>query len=212
MPLLNYSLLVLAALLVGFASETVYRKRRSSDGSLYSRKYAVTEMAFLAVTVWAVLAAPIATLYHTVLLGWCLVMLARIDIERFILPDVLNFAVFVLGASLLLNATDDVRIDRLLGAAIGFGLFLGLDWLYRRYRGRSGLGRGDAKLMGALGIWVGALSLPAVILIASGTAIIFILFWSARARTRVDRETPVAFGPALAFAGWVVWLYGPIGL
>lgn len=212
MPTLDHILLLLAALAVGFAAETVYRQIRSSNGPLVSRRYGVTELGFGAVTIWALAAAPTGALFHSILLGWLLVMLARIDIERFILPDLLNLAVLVLGASLLLDATNEARLNGVLGAAIGFGVFVGLDWLYARYRGRSGLGRGDAKLIGALGIWVGATSLPIVILIASGTAIVFIFATKAISGRSVDGDTPVAFGPALAFAGWVTWLYGPIGI
>ena len=55
-----------------------------------------------------------------------------------------------------------------IGAAAGFAVFWSIGAAYRRYRGRDGLGGGDAKLLAAAGAWVGWQGLPLVVLIGAG--------------------------------------------
>ncbi len=43
---------------------------------------------------------------------------------------------------------------------------------YRRLRGRDGLGLGDAKLLAALGAWLGLSSLPIILVLASCTGLV----------------------------------------
>ena len=46
-------------------------------------------------------------------------------------------------------------VTPLIGAAVGFGALWLLAFLYRRVRGREGLGGGEPFLLGAGGAWVG---------------------------------------------------------
>jgi hypothetical protein len=77
---------------------------------------------------------------------------------------------------------------------------------YRRLRGRAGLGLGDAKLLAALGAWVGLSDLPAVLVLACclGLVAAGVLALSGR---QVTGTTAIPFGPFLSAAGWVWWLY-----
>src|SRR3546814_16185239 len=52
-------------------------------------------------------------------------------------------------------------------ALLGFALLAGLGFFYRRWRGRDGLGLGDAKLAAAGGAWLGWAALPSILLLAS---------------------------------------------
>ena len=52
----------------------------------------------------------------------------------------------------------------LIGAAAGWLALVALAWLYRRLRGREGLGGGDPKLLAGIGAWLGVLQLPFVLL------------------------------------------------
>lgn len=96
---------------------------------------------------------------------------------------------------------------------VGFAVFAFIAKLYRRIRGRDGLGLGDAKLLGALGAWVGWQGLPTVVLYAAGAGLLWAL---ARSLVRPGRFKPLdpkqrlPFGPFLCLAGWLVWLYGPL--
>jgi leader peptidase (prepilin peptidase)/N-methyltransferase len=90
---------------------------------------------------------------------------------------------------------------------MGYGLFFAIAWVYRRLRGRDGLGLGDAKLLAALAAWVGLNDLPLILLLASclGLAAAGI---GALAGKRMTAATAIPFGPFLAAAGWLLWLYG----
>ena len=62
------------------------------------------------------------------------------------------------------------------------------------------MGYGDFKLLAALGAWMGASALPLIVFMAAIVGIIASLI------LRVARSQPMAFGPALAIAGWIVWM------
>ena len=81
--------------------------------------------------------------------------------------------------------------------------------LYRLWRGREGLGRGDAKLLAASGAWLGADALPQVILFAA----LFALTAAGCLRltgVRLGVQSALPFGPFLALATWLLWLGGPL--
>lgn len=79
---------------------------------------------------------------------------ARIDLAHMLLPDALT-----LGGAAMAIATSPWRSMGLEGAAIGAvtGAVVGFGpaFLYRRLRGKSGLGLGDAKLLVLAGAWLG---------------------------------------------------------
>ena len=93
-------------------------------------------------------------------------------------------------------------IDALAGAAAGYGLLAGLGYVYRRLRGRDGLGLGDAKLLAAAGAWLGLASLPWVVLAAALLGLLLAL----AQRRPLQAETAVPFGPALALAFWGMFM------
>ena len=99
--------------------------------------------------------------------------------------------------------------DRALGAALGYLGLRAVALLYRVLRGREGLGHGDPKLLAASGAWVGAMALPQVVLGAAVSALI------AAAGLRLagvplGAGSALPFGPFLALATWLVWLFGPV--
>lgn len=136
------------------------------------------------------------------LLGWLLLTLAILDWRHFWLPDALTLPLAFLGLTIGLWATDVVLMDRIIGAAIGYGALLAISIGYRALRGRDGLGLGDAKLLGALGAWFGWQALPFILLIASmlGLAVMLI---TGRAQ---DRTARVPLGTFLALAALPTWI------
>ena len=73
---------------------------------------------------------------------------------------------------------------------------------------RAALAQEDLqKLFAASGAWIGLEALPAVLFIASGTALCGVLLAGALGR-RMTSTTRLPFGPFLAFGLWAVWLYG----
>lgn len=107
--------------------------------------------------------------------GWLLLTLAVLDWRHFWLPDALTLPLAFLGFTIGLWATDVALVDRAIGAAAGYGALLAVALGYRAVRGRDGLGLGDAKLLGALGAWMGWQALPFILLIASVTGLLVML-------------------------------------
>ncbi len=125
------------------------------------------------------------------------------DLRAMRIPDALNASLFasgivfayVLGRSLL---------DALIGAGAGYGALALLGALYRRARGRDGLGLGDAKLLGALGAWLGWQGLPFVLLIAASCGVGFVAYERLRGRTLAPTAA-LPFGPFIAIGAMIVW-------
>lgn len=134
--------------------------------------------------------------------GWLLLTLAVLDWRHFWLPDALTLPLAFLGFTIGLWATDVALVDRAIGAAAGYGALLAIALGYRAVRGRDGLGLGDAKLLGALGAWMGWQALPFILLIASATGLLVMLV-TGRAKAAGAR---VPLGTFLALAAVPAWI------
>lgn len=198
--------------LVPLASFVALRGRCRACGAAIARFHPAVEIAASAVAAIAVLAAPDAAhAWAGCVLGWALLALAWIDWEHWRLPDALTLPLLLLG----LAATGLLAPPPLLApltahaaaAALGYLAFRGVSALYRRLRGRDGLGEGDAKLLAAAGAWVGPAALSSVILVAALAGLVLALGLRLRGRA-VGSDTALPFGPCLAFATWAVWLWG----
>ena len=103
---------------------------------------------------------------------WQLLTLAMLDVRHFWLPHRLSALLAISGlvcggvmmAALGLPAS---LIDRLIGGVVGFGGLWLIGTAYARMRGRTGLGGGDAPMLGAIGLWTGWAALPFILLLAS---------------------------------------------
>ncbi len=174
----------------------------------FGRGYLISELAAFGIALWAATAFSGLDLAMVCLLGWALLALALIDLRTMLLPDVLTLAVLSLG--LAVAAMQGALAEGLAGAAVGFAVFALLAAGYRAWRGRDGLGMGDAKLLAAAGAWVGWSGLPGIVLMASVAALAVALPLALRSDGGVSRE--IAFGPYLAAAIWITVLYGPVTL
>lgn len=132
------------------------------------------------------------------------------DMRRHVIPDEASLGLVLAG----LGATAWLRPEALglhaLAAAAWYGLLAGVSGLYLRWRGRDGLGLGDAKLMAAAAAWVGPGASAAVLLYAAGAAAATVAAGLALRGFRVPEpgRVGIAFGPFIALATWIVWLYG----
>lgn len=104
-------------------------------------------------------------------------------------------------------------ISAVAGFALGAGTSIGIAGLYSLLRGRQGLGFGDVRLLGAMGIVLGPLVLLAYALANMiGVLVAVPVLISAR-RAAEGREgaapTSFPFGPFLALAGVLTALAGP---
>jgi leader peptidase (prepilin peptidase)/N-methyltransferase len=167
--------------------------------------YPVSEIAALSVALAAVAGVPEdAPGWATCLLGWWLLALALTDILAFLLPDFLTLP--LAGAGLIEAALYQPAAlpDRLIGLVVGYSAFALLAVVYRRVRGREGLGRGDWKLMAAIGAWVSWQALPAVVMVASVAALCGALLGLFGRPIALTARVP--FGAFLCFGAWAVWL------
>jgi leader peptidase (prepilin peptidase) / N-methyltransferase len=134
----------------------------------------------------------------TTLLGAVLLAIAVIDLRTFRIPDVLSLPLVLSGFVLAWLWPVMALHHHVIGAVAGYGMFALIGEVYFRRRGTEGLGLGDAKLFGAAGAWLGWQALPAVLLIASVSGLVFAVMRG--------RDHRVAFGPWLALGFGLVWM------
>ena len=136
-----------------------------------------------------------------------LIALAGIDLHTQLLPDQLTYPLLWLGLLLSTIAMFVDPVAALVGAAVGYLSLWSVYWTFKLLTGKEGMGRGDFKLLAALGAWCGITGvLPIVLISAVLGALIGSAWLLLRGR---DRATPIPFGPYLAIAGWIQLLWGP---
>lgn len=114
-----------------------------------------------------------------------------IDIEFQILPDKINL--YFLGIALpyaFINFTPAYWIT---GGLIGFGGPFLVTYLFYKFRGQIGLGGGDIKLYGILGLLLGPLGVLNTIFLSCMLGACFGL--TLMVLKKMSKETPLAFGP-----------------
>jgi len=199
-----------AARSLPIASWVAARGRCRHCGAAVSAFYPAIELAALGIALWAAAVIDdMALLWASCGLGWCLLALAAIDLRVGLLPDVLTLSLTAAGFGITALTDSPMLPWHLLGATLGYFLFAGVNVLYRRLRGRDGIGGGDAKLLAAAGAWLSWQGLPSVVLIAAvaGLAAALTLRLTGRA---LAADTRIAFGPGLCLGLWLVWMYGPL--
>ena len=164
------------------------------------------ELAAMAVAAWAALSAEGPELWLGCILGWTLLALAWIDWLHFRLPDVLTLPLLLAGLAATAWGAPDLVASHALAAAAGYVGFRVVALGYRAVRGWDGLGAGDAKLLAAGGAWLGLDLLPMAVLLAALLGLALGLAQAARAG-RLSGTAAIPFGPPLALAIWLLWLY-----
>lgn len=167
--------------------------------------YPAVELAVLSIALIAVALDQGRGIWLDCILGWWLLALGWIDARTWLLPDALTLPLVLAGLIEALVFDRGLLTSRALGAALGYLALRGVAYLYRRLRGRDGLGQGDAKLLAAAGAWVGVAALPQVILLAALAALGAALC-ARLAGIRLGAFSALPFGPFLALATWMVWL------
>ncbi|HLM87266.1 MAG TPA: prepilin peptidase [Solirubrobacteraceae bacterium] len=173
-------------------------------GQRISVRYPLVEALTGALCVGAVLTHhSISAIALSVVLILLVVPAAMIDFEHRIIPN----AITALGALLALGiglAFDPAGEPERLIACAGAGGFLLLAAL--AYPG--GMGMGDVKLAGMMGLFLGAAVAPALLFaLLSGVALGVVVI--ARRGAREGRKTAVPFGPFLALGALLAVFWGP---
>ncbi len=170
------------------------------------------ELAAVGVAVWALLTLPASLVWPSCALGWLLLAAGAIDAREGLLPDEINLAIAALGLVQAALPGERALLDAVIGAAAGLLVLAAFAAGYARLRGREGLGLGDAKLLGALGAWVGWQGLAGVVMVAAALGLAWAALEALARRRPMRGDLSLPLGPFLALGGWLIWVYGPIGL
>jgi len=195
-------------------SYLVLRGQCASCGIRISPRYPLIE------ALTGILSAAVAWKYGfgwqtaaAIVLTWFLIALTFIDVDTQFLPDSLTLPLVWMGLLLSLWASQDspapVPVDvrsSIIGAIAGYLSLWSVYHLFRLITGKEGMGYGDFKLFAALGAWLGwQMLLPIILFAATVGAVVGIAMLAIQGRSRA---TPIAFGPFLAAAGWLVLMFG----
>jgi len=137
-----------------------------------------------------------------------LLVSSAIDIRHGILPNSINYILIIMGV-IGSYFFDIINIyDSLIGGISGYLVILVIEKTYALIYKKEGIGRGDAKLLSAIGFWFGWLNLPTILLISSSTGllIVFIQKFITRNSDKNILESKIPFGPFLSLSALFVFL------
>ncbi len=139
-------------------------------------------------------------------LGFALVLVlipcAFIDLDHRIIPNKITGPAAILGLALILSFDRDGLAEHLIGAAAAFGVLFVAALAYP-----GGMGMGDVKLAGVLGLYLGR-DVGAAMAVALVTGTVVGLVVIARKGGEAGRRTAIPFGPFLALGGLVALYAG----
>jgi leader peptidase (prepilin peptidase)/N-methyltransferase len=136
-------------------------------------------------------------------IGIILVMDAFIDIRKQIIPNGLNFIGFIVGITLAyLVGTSNIlkSLDLLLGMFTGAGIFILIALFAVMAYKKEGMGLGDVKLMGMLGLYFGFANTVQIFILSFFVgAIISIFLLITKIKTKDDY---IPFGPFIVIGAF----------
>jgi leader peptidase (prepilin peptidase)/N-methyltransferase len=136
-----------------------------------------------------------------------LAYLAYVDLRTFRLPDAITLPMIVggIGFNYLSHFAFTNAQNAIAGAVIGYLFFWAINFFYRQIKQQDVIGMGDAKLLAALGAWLGGFALPEILLIASIAGLLGGTIWLILQKQSLRSAFP--FGPFLAIAGIIELLW-----
>lgn len=165
-----------------------------------------TELIAALIGAVAVLLLPPEQAIAGAVFGWLLLPLIMLDYQHLWLPNRLVLLLAVMGVLVGPMLTPDIAwTGRATGMLAGFLSLEMVRQAYKLFRKHDGMGAGDPKLFGALGIWLGWQALPMTLLIASaiGLAVVSTL----HVITKHQRNA-LPFGSFLGVAAFAIVLLG----
>jgi leader peptidase (prepilin peptidase)/N-methyltransferase len=140
------------------------------------------------------------------LLTWALIALSGIDLEHQLLPDAITQPFLWLGLIFNLSGTYSDLASCVIGAIAGYTSLWLVYQVFKLCTGKEGMGFGDFKLLAMLGAWMGWQQLPLIIVLSSFAGALVgisqVLFKG------TDKNSAMPFGPYLACAGWIAFVWG----
>jgi leader peptidase (prepilin peptidase) / N-methyltransferase len=189
---------------VPVVSWLLLRGRCRACGAAISARYPAVEAltgALYALVTWARWddASGIAL---GIVLVTVLVPVALIDLEHRIIPNRITAPAAVIALAIGLALDMDFVVEQLIAGAAAGGFFLLAAIAYPR-----GMGMGDVKLAGVMGLYLGrGVGLAVLIGLVAGVLVGAIII--ARVGAKEGRKTAVPFGPFLALGGLIAIFAG----
>lgn len=155
-----------------------------------------------AVCLVAFTALPLLQCVGLMLLFSVLGMLALVDAETGILPNelVLLLMGLVWLYSWLVSGHWMPRLELLWGMTLGYALPMLFNMAHQALTQRLAMGQGDAKLLAAIGLWLGTRALADVWIGACALLIIYTLGLRFVSQTTMHLRMSIPFGPFLVVA------------
>jgi leader peptidase (prepilin peptidase) / N-methyltransferase len=150
-----------------------------------------------------------AFIVPTLVLATFLLMIMLYDACYFIIPDQMIAVLAATGLATAVWLTPDQLIFNCLVAGTAYGAARLLDWGYFCIRNHHGLGQGDAKLLGIMGLWLGLDGVASGLMWATLSALLSLLVARWRGTT-LTGTTRLPFGTHLALGFWATWVAGPL--
>lgn len=202
--------------LIPVLSYILARGRCRHCGVPVSRRYPLIEIMSASIGLVSGLLLPAPDSFWVAILGWQLLLLAILDAEHFWLPNRLVGLLAASGLGVAALGGPERLLTALMGAAAGFTALFAIAYLYKRLRGRAGMGGGDPKLLGAIGAWVGWQPLPFILFIAAMLGISFAVFEAIRDKSITKSEAMLQrrlpLGTYLAISAWGWHLFDMMNL
>jgi leader peptidase (prepilin peptidase) / N-methyltransferase len=179
---------------------------RTCPGAI-SARYPIVEAltaAMFAGAAWYY--GPTMLLASRLVLGCALIVLFAIDLEHYILPNVITVPGIVAGFAFSL-VTEPGWFDSLVGIVVGGGALWAMFEIYRVIRHEEGLGFGDVKMLAMIGAFIGwRLTLLALIVASlAGSLVGLTLILSGRG----NMKSALPFGTFLALGAAFAAVLGP---
>ena len=173
-----------------------------------SFQYVIVELisAVSFISIYSIYGLSLTTLLFCILsLGFIIIFF--IDLEHFIIPDVITFPLMALGFIKSfdpnLNSMFPNYIISIVGGIFGYVIIWAIIYFYKQVRKKEGMGLGDAKLLAVIGFWFGIQSIPFVIFFSSTIALISVLPALINKSKKMSSQIP--FGPYI-IAGNLLYL------
>ena len=133
-----------------------------------------------------------------VILSVFFIIIFFIDLKHFIIPNSLTFPLMFIGFIKSFDPNLDNLlfpnyINSLIGGVLGYSIIWLIIFAYKKIKNKEGMGLGDAKLLSAIGFWVGWVSIPFVLFLSSIIALVFSLPSLVNKSKNLSSQIP--FGP-----------------
>ena len=152
--------------------------------------------------------------FHGVIFFSVLLVCLGIDMRHHIIPDVLSLPMILLSVPVFLVHPELTWKSSLIGIVAGGGVIYLIAWSYFLIRKEEGIGFGDAKLLAAIGGWLGYQAVLPTLLLASvigsilGIGIVF--FQAVGTRKFVVQSSlrmEIPFGPFLVVGAFLYFFF-----